>query len=412
MAFQVFDPCRPPVCFHEAQSLHLRYGPSVALPTLNSCRCLHEPKARFPVEWLFSLPGRELHPLEAPGLSWRPEVAAQVRIDHLAMAAVDQGVHLPDGVQTAAPRSVPILLRRQIGLENRTQDQHCRRLDHSVAHRRDAQRPLTSARLRDVDPANRLRSIPLLSELSRQFAQPCFPALRLDARDPRPVPPRRSAVGGASPGCLSGTACRRAGRSGSSAIPSLWRATPLAASGLFLEAPGSCHSPRLCLVSVVLEPRPLCSTGITRLPRYYGPLRHPKRPSLTLAGCRFSSRQETAGVSRVADAFLFHACRRHYPGGTPGLRRSSSARDSGLPQETGGSAPTLPFSRPARRSLSFRPACSPSRPRRPFTPEAPMASFPPPPLRLLPAGATSCRVGFAPTGKRPLCTAHGPPKAS
>src|SRR6202521_2123465 len=196
MAFQVFDPCRPPVCFHEAQSLHLRYGPSVALPTLNSCRCLHEPKARFPVEWLFSLPGRELHPLEAPGLSWRTEVAAQVRIDHLAMAAVDQGVHLPDGVQTATPRSVPILLRRQIGLENRTQDQHCRRLDHSVAHRRDAQRPLTSARLRDVDPANRLRSIPLLSELSRQFAQPCFPALRLDVREPLAVHPRRSAVGG------------------------------------------------------------------------------------------------------------------------------------------------------------------------------------------------------------------------
>ena len=35
-----------------------------------------------------------------------------------------------------------------------------------------------------------------------------------------------------------------------------------------------------------------------------------------------------------------------------------------------------------------------------------MASFPPPPLRLLPAGATSCRVGFAPTGKRRLFTAH------
>ena len=129
-------------------------------------------------------------------------------------------------------------------------------------------------------------------------------------------------------------------------------------------------------------------------------------PSLTLAGCRFSSRQESAGASRVADAFLFHACRRPYPGGTPGLGRSSSARGSGLPRMSGGSAPTLPFSRPARRSLSFRPACSPSRPRRPSSPEAPMASFPPPPLRLLPAGATSCRVGFAPTGRRRLCTAH------
>src|ERR1700681_4708049 len=32
---------------HEAQSLHLRYGPDVALPTLSPCRYLHESKARF-----------------------------------------------------------------------------------------------------------------------------------------------------------------------------------------------------------------------------------------------------------------------------------------------------------------------------------------------------------------------------
>ena len=40
---------------HEAQSLHLRYGPDVALPTLSPCRYLHEPKARFPVGRLFPL---------------------------------------------------------------------------------------------------------------------------------------------------------------------------------------------------------------------------------------------------------------------------------------------------------------------------------------------------------------------
>ena len=34
---------------HEAQSLHLRYGPDVARPTLSPCRYLHEPKARFQV---------------------------------------------------------------------------------------------------------------------------------------------------------------------------------------------------------------------------------------------------------------------------------------------------------------------------------------------------------------------------
>ena len=33
-----------------------------------------------------------------------------------------------------------------------------------------------------------------------------------------------------------------------------------------------------------LELRPLPSTGITRLQRYYGPLRHPTQPGLSLAG--------------------------------------------------------------------------------------------------------------------------------
>jgi len=42
---------------------------------------------------------------------------------------------------------------------------------------------------------------------------------------------------------------------------------------------------RLSVTSCVgLEPRPLPSTGVTRLRRYYGPLRYPRRPSLSLAG--------------------------------------------------------------------------------------------------------------------------------
>ena len=48
------------------------------------------------------------------------------------------------------------------------------------------------------------------------------------------------------------------------------------------------HSPVLAFACAVLEPRPLRSTGITRFHRYYGPLRHPVRPGLALAGCRFS----------------------------------------------------------------------------------------------------------------------------
>jgi methionine synthase II (cobalamin-independent) len=74
---------------HEAQSLHLRYGPSVALPTLNSCRCLHKPKARFPVGWLPPLPVREFHPLEAPSFAWRAEYVLKINAGSFSFEAAN-----------------------------------------------------------------------------------------------------------------------------------------------------------------------------------------------------------------------------------------------------------------------------------------------------------------------------------
>jgi hypothetical protein len=59
---------------NEAQSLHSHYGPLVALSTLSPICYLLGLKTRFPVRRLHLLPGREFHPLEAPGLSWRPVV--------------------------------------------------------------------------------------------------------------------------------------------------------------------------------------------------------------------------------------------------------------------------------------------------------------------------------------------------
>jgi hypothetical protein len=41
-----------------------------------------------------------------------------------------------------------------------------------------------------------------------------------------------------------------------------------------------------CCFVRTLEPGPLRSTGVTRLPRYYGPLRHPARPSRLLTESR------------------------------------------------------------------------------------------------------------------------------
>ena len=64
---------------------------------------------------------------------------------------------------------------------------------------------------------------------------------------------------------------------------------------------------------VDLELRPLPSTGITRLPRYYGPLRHPKAPGLSLAGVRLIIADHAKGFPVLAALSLCTCCR-HYPG--------------------------------------------------------------------------------------------------
>lgn len=53
MAFQIFDFVGFQIFFTRLNSFTLsHYGPSVALPTLNSCRYLHQSKAQFSVERL------------------------------------------------------------------------------------------------------------------------------------------------------------------------------------------------------------------------------------------------------------------------------------------------------------------------------------------------------------------------
>ena len=68
--------------------------------------------------------------------------------------------------------------------------------------------------------------------------------------------------------------------------------------------------------------RPLPSAGITRLPRYCGPLRHPAGPACPSRGPGWRV-PATDRASRVATASLFHACRRHYPGGAGRCARRS-----------------------------------------------------------------------------------------
>ena len=68
--------------------------------------------------------------------------------------------------------------------------------------------------------------------------------------------------------------------------PLLSRATPSAVSEHLSEFIGCPISRSVTTYCVCLELRSLPSTSVTRLPRYYEPLRHPKAPGLSLAGFR------------------------------------------------------------------------------------------------------------------------------
>src|ERR1700719_3330941 len=117
---------------------------------------------------------------------------------------------------------------------------------------------------------------------------------------------------------------------------------------------------------VRLQLRPLPSTGVTRLRRYYEPLRHPSRPGLSLTSCQLIHPAITAGTSRVAhDPLCLHAVA-NTPAGLMELVRSYDSTNFGLPSNRDGSAPALRFSRPAQRLLTLRPACSPGRLRDPL----------------------------------------------
>ena len=95
------------------------------------------------------------------------------------------------------------------------------------------------------------------------------------------------------------------------------------------------------------------------------------------------------------------------PAEPAGARVVRFPADGSLPRETGGSASALSVSRPARRSLALRPAWSLSRPRRPFLSKCfRRCRCLHHPLRLLPAGTTVRRAGFAPAGGWCLSTAH------
>ena len=172
-----------------------------------------------------------------------------------------------------------------------------------------------------------------------------------------------------------------------------------------LPAHGCPISTSLTTYCVCLELRLLPSTGVTRLQRYYEPLRHPKAPGLSVTGHRLIVSDHAKGLP-VLRALSLCTCCRHYPGAVPGGTASLFRPVmSAFPERVVGSACASSFSRFAQRSLALRPAHSRchqfvARLSEGFSYfvssiAAPVAS-----------GRSGCRVGLAPTGKRRLVTAH------
>ena len=163
------------------------------------------------------------------------------------------------------------------------------------------------------------------------------------------------------------------------------------------------------LLPSVIAPhlRSLSSTGITRRLQSYGPLRHPDRPSLPLTGFRLVRATPPTGLPVLLPSPSSMRAAANTPAGPAGALVAHFPASGSLPQRTGGSAPAFQVSRPAQRSLALRPAWSLDHPRRPVTPKCfERCRYLHHPLRLLPAGATVCRAGFAPAEGRCLSTAH------
>ena len=138
----------------------------------------------------------------------------------------------------------------------------------------------------------------------------------------------------------------------------LSRVTPSAVSEHSSELIGCPISRSFTAYCVCLELRSLPSTGVTRLQRYYEPLRHPRAPDLSLAGVRLIIVDHALGLP-VLRALSLCACCRHYPGAATG-RVASLIHPvvSAFPEYPVGSACASSFSRLARRSLALRPAHS------------------------------------------------------
>ena len=92
------------------------------------------------------------------------EIRLQIRIDNPVASEVDPLVDLSQGLMGALPRSEAIREILEARLEQRLDDDlHCC-LNHTISNDRNAERSLRSVGLRDINPSDRQRLVPLLQQ--------------------------------------------------------------------------------------------------------------------------------------------------------------------------------------------------------------------------------------------------------
>ena len=185
---EIGDPCGVPFRSRRARFVRRRPPRPSSSSTAISSHALTQPSSR-PVAHATR---DGLHQLRVGNLA---EVVRQVGVHHLPVARPQQSMHAPDRVMRVSTRPIGVLLRLQVGFENRRQHQHRRRLRHPVPETRNAQRPeLPALLLRDEDLPNRPRPVGPLLQVPRQCSQPPVHPERLDVRDRLAVHPGRAAV--------------------------------------------------------------------------------------------------------------------------------------------------------------------------------------------------------------------------
>src|SRR3954449_12225551 len=297
----------------------------------------------------------------------RAEVVAEVSVHHLPPPALgDVEVGPADRHLGPQPGAEPVLLGREVGLDDGPEHQQRRRLGDAVADARDPERPLAAIALRYPDPQEGPRAVGPGPQLLPQRSQPSLQPPGLDRLESLAIDPRGAGVTPAMPVGfgqdvrtmdLVPEAVEAEGRFRLSfrpqrglqlPKPSLatlldsWSIVGLSLLRSLVSSQGPFPPPALPGLDGTTGPSAICPgrPRSSRTRRCRAPPRHPGRLPLLRVG---SSPVRAATTT---------------PAGSPAARLVRFAGDGGLPRHCGGSAPATPF----RGLLDVRSRCAPHGP--------------------------------------------------